>query len=238
MRKMIAILGLMLAMACPVWAQDYNWSQLYNLPRYFTVTVKGDLEAESDMTVVSFGIVKRAQEADVAFDALAADIKAIHERLSAITIASPRDMQNPIAYLYPKYEDSPNLWGGQPKLVGFSASATIVVQVDDLARLGEIMSAVTLDGTNELGGLSFQLPDRRPAEGNARVNVIKDTMSRAKELADAAGVSLGRLHYANVYAAGFTQDTDPANAWADMSIVAGELQNDTTVSITYELSKE
>jgi uncharacterized protein YggE len=68
-----------------------------------------------------------------------------------------------------------------------------MVTVDDLARLGPVLDAVTAAGVNQINGVSFGLKDPRAAEDAARLAAVKDLRAKADLYAGATGYRLGRL---------------------------------------------
>ncbi|GHE94839.1 membrane protein [Aliiroseovarius zhejiangensis] len=232
MRKMIAVLGLMMTTASPVWADDAG--------ARLTVTGQGIAEVQPDMARISLGVTKEATEAGAALDQVAQVAQDIFARLTEQGI-EPRDMQSSQINLSPKYDYNRNA-DGPPKLVGFTANTMVSVRVRDLDKLGSIMSAVTADGANQLNGLQFDLQDRGPAEDMARTNAVNDAMARAKVLAEAAGVKLGSV--VSIQEGG---GYSPAPAFgrmameaaqSDMPIAAGELEIGSSVTMVFELDQE
>lgn len=232
MRKTIAIFGVMMAMASPVWANDDD--------ARLTVTGQGIAEVVPDMARISLGVTKEATEAGDALDQVAKVAQDIFDRLSQQGI-EPRDMQSSQINLSPKYDYNRNS-DGPPKLVGFTANTMVSVRVRDLDKLGPIMTAVTADGANQLNGLQFDLQDRGPAEDTARTNAVADAMARAKVLADAAGVTLGSIvsiHEGGSYAPAPVYGRMAMEAAkSDMPIAAGELEIGASVTMVFELGKK
>lgn len=232
MRKTIAIFGLMMAVASPVWA-DSNDARL-------TVTGQGIADVEPDMARISLGVTKEAPEAGAALDQVAGVAQDIFDRLAQQGI-EPRDMQSSQVNLSPKYDYNRNS-DGPPKLVGFTANTMVSVRVRDLTKLGQIMSAVTADGANQLSGLQFDLQDRGPAEDAARASAVKDAMARAKVLADAAGVKLGSvvsIHEGGGYAPAPVYGRMAMEAaQSDMPIAVGEVEIEASVTMVFELGEE
>lgn len=231
MRKTIAIFGVMMAMASPVWANDDD--------ARLTVTGQGIAEVVPDMARISLGVTKEATEAGDALDQVAKVAQDIFDRLSQQGI-EPRDMQSSQINLSPKYDYNRNS-DGPPKLVGFTANTMVSVRVRDLDKLGPIMTAVTADGANQLNGLQFDLQERGPAEDTARTNAVADAMARAKVLADAAGVTLGSI--VSIHEGGSRAPAPVYGRMAmeaaksDMPIAAGELEIGASVTMVFKLDQ-
>ena len=232
MRKTIAIFGVMMALTSPVWASSDD--------ARLTVTGQGIAEVVPDTARISLGVTKDAAEAGDALDQVAQVAQDIFARLAEQGIEA-RDMQSSQINLSPKYDYNRNS-DTPPKLVGFSANTTVSVRVRDLTKLGPIMTAVTADGANQLSGLQFDLKDRGPAEDTARTNAVKDAISRAKVLAEAAGVTLGSV--VSIHEGGGRQPTPVYGrmameaAQSDMPIAAGELEIGSSVTMVFELDQD
>ncbi|WP_371168878.1 SIMPL domain-containing protein [Aliiroseovarius sp. 2305UL8-7] len=231
MRKTIAIFGLMMAVVNPAWAGDASQGRI-------SVTGEGIAQVEPDMARISLGVTKQAKEAGTALNDVAGVAQAIFARLTDVGVEA-RDMQSSQVNLSPQYDYGNS--GGPAKLVGFTANTMVSVRVRDLDRLGEIMSAVTADGANQLNGLQFDLQNRRPAEDAARADAVKDAMARATVLADAAGVSLGPILSIQEGGASHPGPIMGRMAMesmkADMPVAAGELEIGSSVTVVFELNE-
>ncbi|WP_289041680.1 SIMPL domain-containing protein [uncultured Aliiroseovarius sp.] len=233
MRKTIAILGLMMAVATPGWADGAGDARL-------TVTGQGLAQVEPDMARISLGVTKQATEASAALDQVADVAQAVFARLTEAGVEA-RDMQSSQINLSPRYDHNRNS-DGPPKLVGFTANTMVSVRARDLTKLGSIMTAVTADGANQLNGLQFDLQDRGPTEDAARADAVKDAMARAKVLADAAGVKLGAIM--SIHEGGGRAPAPVYGRMAmeaapsDMPIAAGELEIGSSVTMVFELNEE
>ncbi len=232
MRKTIAILGLMMTVASPVWAEDSD--------ARLTVTGQGIAEVQPDMARISLGVTKDAAEAGAALDQVAQVAQDIFARLAEQGVEA-RDMQSSQINLSPRYDYNRNS-NGPAKLVGFTANTMVSVRVRDLDKLGPIMTAVTADGANQLSGLQFDLQDRGPAEDAARTNAVNDAMGRAQVLAQAAGVELGAV--ISIQESGGPTPVPVYGrmameaAQSDMPVAAGELEIGASVTMVFELDEE
>jgi len=105
-----------------------------------------------------------------------------------------RDLQtsnfsvNPV-YSYPK-PDQPQ---EAPKVVGYQVNNTLTVRVRDLAKVGQVLDKSVTLGVNQGGNITFTNDDPSATVTLARTRAVQDAMSKAKTLAEAAGVSLGKV---------------------------------------------
>jgi uncharacterized protein YggE len=79
------------------------------------------------------------------------------------------------------------------RIVGYRVSNVVRVRTPDVDSLGRIVDAAVAAGANVVRDVQFTLDDPAPAEGRARALAMQDAAARARQIADAAGVRLGRL---------------------------------------------
>lgn len=153
-----------------------------------SVTGEGRAAAVPDMATVTLGVSAQNEQAGVAMEEANRVAAAILERLDALGIAA-RDRQTSDIGLQPVWNDYGQ--GRGREVVAYEASNRLSVRVRDLDQLGEVLGAVTEDGANRLSGLNFGLQEPDPVMDAARRDAVADAMSRARVLAEAAGVTLG-----------------------------------------------
>lgn len=230
MRKFLTIVAATLMLALPVQADDNGRAQL-------TVTGQGVAEVIPDMAWITLGVSAEAPDAGDTMDKVAA-VTGDMLTLLAQEGVEPRDVQSSQINLSPRYNYNRNN-DGPPKLVGFLARATLTVRVLELEKLGQVMTAVTGVGANEIHGLRFDIQDRSGAQDDARKAAVADAKHRAEVLAGAAGLSLGPVILMSE--GGSTNIAPVMNAMAmerasaDMPIAAGELEIRSSVTMVFQL---
>ena len=75
----------------------------------------------------------------------------------------------------------------------YRVSNTVQVTVRDLAKLGTILGATTAAGANNIWGIQFEIEDPSKLEAEARQEAVAQAKARAEQLAQLAGVKLGRV---------------------------------------------
>lgn len=156
------------------------------------VTGEGRVSAVPDMATISLGVT---QTADTAADVVAqvnGSVVDILKALRALDIAEA-DLQTSGFYVQPLHAERRDAQTQQHAIIGYRAGNMLSVQVRDLSKLGAMMDAVIAMGGNDFNGLRFGLNDSTSATTRARKLAVKDAMSRATELADAAGIKLGSV---------------------------------------------
>ncbi len=80
-----------------------------------------------------------------------------------------------------------------PELVGYQVVNGVSVRVRDLTKLGEVLDKSVTLGVNQGGGIEFTNDKPDAVITEARKAAVADAINKARVLAEAAGVSLGRL---------------------------------------------
>src|SRR5690606_12478695 len=78
----------------------------------------------------------------------------------------------------------------EPRIVGYSASNVVSVELDDIAKIGDVVDAGIEAGANQLQGISFHTRDDTAARSEALRLAVRDARLRAQALAAALGVRL------------------------------------------------
>ncbi len=154
-----------------------------------TVTGEGRVEQVPDMATITMGVAHQAPSAAEAMARTSEATRAMLDQLAEAGI-EPRDMQTRDLSLSPVWDHSKDQ---PPRVVGYSASNTVMVRVRQLDDLGGILDAVVTNGANRFHGLSFGLQDPGPARDAARREAVAEAMRKAQLYAEAAGVTLGPL---------------------------------------------
>ena len=81
------------------------------------------------------------------------------------------------------------------RITGYTVSASLRVKITDFAQLSQAIDSAVSLGANHIGGISFTLSDavRAKAETQAREQAVAKAKTKAKDLARAAGIKLGRI---------------------------------------------
>ena len=199
-----------------------------------SVTGTATVESVPDLATLTIGVTTLADTAAGAMDANSAQLQAVMDRLASAGI-EPRDMQTSNLSLNPNWTGYDT---GNPVISGYQAVNMLTIRVRDLAGLGAVLDAAIADGANTLNGLSFGLADPGPALDEARKAAVADARARAELLAEAAGVSLGRILSISDSAA---PTMDPVPVYkaetAAVPVAGGEVGMTASVTILYEISQ-
>ena len=82
---------------------------------------------------------------------------------------------------------------GRQTLRGYVARNAIEVRVDDVTRVGEVLTAAVGSGATSVGGLRFDIKDREAAEQEALRLAVANARARAEAAAAGAGMKVERV---------------------------------------------
>ena len=159
-----------------------------------SVSGEGTATLAPDMAVISLGVVR---EAATASEALSANNKAMRDVLDALSgqDIADRDVQTTGFTIAPQYRQSERKNGAYepPVIVGYQVRNGVVVRVRDLSKLGGVIDRTVKLGVNQGGDINFTNDNPDEAIETARRNAMKEAIAKARTLAEAAGVKLGRV---------------------------------------------
>ncbi|EPE97757.1 SIMPL domain-containing protein [Rhizobium grahamii] len=159
-----------------------------------SVSGEGQASVAPDMAVLNLSVVKQAKTAREALDE---NNKAMSEVLAALKKAgiAERDLQTSGFSVQPQF-NYPQSNDGQPKppeLVAYQVSNSLSVRIRDLSKLGAILDEAVALGVNQGGDIQFTNDKPEKAMEEARKNAVANAIAKAKTLAEAADVQLGRV---------------------------------------------
>lgn len=210
------------------------------------VNGQGSAEIAPDMAVLQLTVTREADTAREALDANSAAMAQVIKALRAEGVAE-RDLQTNNFSIQPKYVYPPQKPQGEnqtPRIVGYTVRNGLAVRVRDLSKLGAVMDQAVTLGVNEGGNILFSNDDPSAAIEQARSAAVKDAMARAKTLAAAAGVKLGRV--LEISEQSFMPAPAPmmraemmmaAPAADAVPVAAGESSYQVTVSLSYAIEQ-
>ena len=79
------------------------------------------------------------------------------------------------------------------RIIAYRVLNLVRIRIRDVAAAGPIVDAVVAAGANTVSSLQFTLNDPEPVEREARAKAVNAAAVKARELAAAAGVALGKV---------------------------------------------
>lgn len=156
----------------------------------FDVTGESKITTIPDQAEVTLGISINDSTVKGAQDQANQVINAISQTLGEMDIAK-EDIQTENYSLYPNYD----FQTGSQRITGYSVNANLVVTLTDFSKLNQAIDAATSVGANQVGGITFSLSDDKKAdiEETARKEAIDNAKEKANQLANLAGMRLGKI---------------------------------------------
>lgn len=168
------------------------------VPDSIAVEATAEVQVAPDRAVVRFGVQQQHQDARQAQQRVNAAMEKVMAAvrkagIPAKQIATERLELHPV-YDHERQPDVP--WQG-PRLVGFRASNVVRVELPieagKGAKVGEVIDAAIGAGANTVEGISFEIVDPHPHQLRAMAQAAQRAQAKAKVLAEALGVRMGRL---------------------------------------------
>ena len=204
---------------------------------HIMVSGEGEAAVAPDLALISLSVMREAKTAREALDANNDAMAAVISAMKAFGIAE-RDLQTSGLQISPRYNYTSKPDGSQQaELAACQVTNTLSVRLRDIDKAGEVLDKAVSLGVNQGGNISFANEDPAATVTEARKKAVADAMAKARTLAEAAGVDLGRVLEIS------DQDTRPApmpieaKAFdaAAVPIQAGENAYRVHVTVTFEL---
>ncbi|KAB2720648.1 SIMPL domain-containing protein [Brucella intermedia] len=231
------------ALTLPALAQE---NQMTKQPARIAVTGEGTMTASPDMAILNLSVLR---EAKTAREAMTANNEAMAKVLEAMKKAGieDRDLQTGGINIQPRYvypDDKNGL--KEPSITGYTVSNSLTVRVRDLTKVGNVLDESVTLGINQGGDLNFVNDNPAATINEARKRAVADAIAKAKTLADAAGVGIGRLIEINeqsrppmpmpIARAQFKTMADAAPQ-GSVPVEAGENSYNVSVNVVFEIKE-
>ena len=153
------------------------------------VTGIGVAAAAPDVALVEIGIDVMAKSVAAARDAAATGMQRIVDSLRSSGLRDA-DMTTTSYAVHPEYDHREGR-----RLRGYRVSNTVEARITELDSVGEIIDAAAAAGGDHVTvrGLRFSHSDDTALMATARVAAWSDAEAKAAQLAELAGVTLGRV---------------------------------------------
>ncbi len=165
-------------------------------PEGLNVSAEGVVYATPDIAKLYFGVQQTGREASLVEDQISTRITAIKEKLDALGVED-KDIKTSDFTIYPDYGAYPT--SGTPQIRSYTGRHILEVTARDLDKVNEIADGAIAAGANEVQNIYFTMENPETALQEARAQAIQKAKDKAKQLADAADIRLGRLLSINEY---------------------------------------
>jgi uncharacterized protein YggE len=134
-------------------------------------------EAQSRANEIAAAVLAGLRELDIP----ESDIQTSELRLNPVYAPSPQPR--------PVRSDEPQ----EPKIVAYQATNVVSVRLTDLSKVGPAIDAGLEVGANRVEGVTFGLQNDLPVRQQALRRAVREARSKAKVIADALEVELGKV---------------------------------------------
>lgn len=242
MQRWLWMLGIVSVMAALPSVARADQADNAKPERTLTVNGQAQVMVSPDRARVNLGA--EAQESD-ASEATAKVNSIMNNALSNIKRLGIKEdaIQTTQVNLYPVYASLKSGDPGPAKVVGYRATNTVQVTVDDLSLVGKVLDAANEAGANRQNGVNFELKDDTVAKAKALRLAAAEARTKAQALADALDVRLVELSVVNeggvnvVYPRAYAYDgAMVAKGSAGTPIQSGQLTIQANVSLVYVIA--
>ncbi len=207
--------------------------------RTISVTGMGEEKGTPDQAHLTAGVLT---EGKTAADALAANSRAMNQVFAALKRAgiADKNIQTSNFQISPRYSEGDGTRPHIPVIIGYQVSNNVQVTVDGVDRTGPVLDALVASGANQSNGIFFTIADPKPLEVKARREAVAEAIAKARTIADASGVRLGRIISINE-GGGYVPPMPMVMSRAVMAqdaatpVAAGEATVLVNVSVVYEI---
>jgi uncharacterized protein YggE len=156
------------------------------VPRAITVSGTGTVITVPDRAQFTFGVSTDAKTATAALNGNASEMVKVINALKAAGVAGT-DIQTQSVSLSPKYNQSGD------EVVGYTATNAVTVTVKDLDKSGLYIDTAVGAGANQVSGPNLIRSDQSALYQRALRGAIADAVGKAKTIAGASRIRLGRV---------------------------------------------
>jgi uncharacterized protein YggE len=161
-----------------------------DVQRTITVSGQGQITATPDQARLSAGVVTQDQTAAAALDTNTKAMNSVFAAMKRLGIPDNK-IRTSTFTLTPQYSpfrpDNPEA----RTIVGYLVSNQVTIIVNDIGKVGATLDALIRSGANQAYGVVFEIADEKPLLERVRRAAVAEATTKARTLADAAGVALG-----------------------------------------------
>lgn len=195
----------------------------------------GEVEGTPDVMTVTMGVQTADPSAQTALQRNSDRAAALIASLKAHGVAD-KDIQTVDLNVSPTFDDHFHV-------TGYSASNTVTAKLRDLAKAGSVIDAAAVSAGEDvrLQGVTFSIDNTSALVAKARGDAVKDAVAQAKQLAAAAGVTLGPIRTiddtgTNLPSPVYYDAGGASRASAEVPIQPGSQQLSVDVTVVFDIT--
>jgi len=158
------------------------------------VSGTGEVSVTPDIATLSLGIEAQADTVAEAQAQAAVAMEAVMDALAANGVAE-KDIQTRYFSIYPvtRWDD----YKDETVVTGYRVTNMVTAKIRDVEQAGMVIDAVAAAGGDytRVNNISFSVDDPTPYYEEARQEAMTDARAKAEQLANLAGIGLGKPTY-------------------------------------------
>ena len=180
--------AVLLSVACAASAPAQTSAPQASGPAVIVTSGEAEVKRPADRAWVVVNAESRSKDPKEAQRQNTEAMSAVQAKLKGMALGD--DAVRTVSFeLHPEFDYN----NGRQTLRGYVARNSIEVRVDDVTRVGEVLTAVVGSGATSVGGLRFDLKDREGAEREALTRAVASARARADAAATGAGLTVDRI---------------------------------------------
>jgi uncharacterized protein YggE len=153
-----------------------------------SISAEGKVTSTPDMAMINTSVVVDGDTASKAQSDANKKSESIISFLKSKGIPA-EDIKTAAYNTYPKY----NYINGVSNIIGYTANQSLNIKVHKLDLVGTLLDGITQNGANQIDSVNYDFNDPDGFKEQAREMALANAKTKAQNLANAAGVSLGKL---------------------------------------------
>jgi uncharacterized protein len=230
----VALLGLVISACGPTTINQEAPAAI----RTLNVSGTGQANLVPDIAYIYVGVHTEQPSASEAVNENNAQTQQMIQALTDFGIDA-KDIRTTNFSIWPtdKYDPTTGLPSGQKT---YAVDNTVYVTIRHLDKLGDLLDTVITAGANTVNSIQFDVADKTEALKQARAEAVKNAETQAKEIASAAGLTLGEVQSISFidnqpYPVFDGKGGGAAAEAAAVPIQPGQLTFTLTVNVTYAI---
>jgi uncharacterized protein YggE len=193
-RRKLASLGAVALVATTLFAGSHPTSaqdatpSAGSTPATVSVSGVGTVSVTPDTASVQLGVTVTEDTLAAAQTAASTQMEAVIDAVKAAGVAD-KDIQTSTYYVSVVQNYDSN--GNPSEVTSFQVQNQVNVVIRDISTVGDVLDGAVAAGANTIYGVNFYVDDSSAATSQARKLAVEDAHTRAQELAEAAGMTLG-----------------------------------------------
>lgn len=184
--KLLAIVGLIAVILISILRD-----RIVNYPRReISVSGQGRVFVKPDVAQITLAVnVFKKLSAGEALKESSEKINRVISKLKELGVED-KDAQTTNFSLNPEYEFAAVT--GKNKITGYSLKQELKIKIRNFNNIGKVIEKTIEEGVNQVGDIQFVIDDPEKARKEARLKAIENAEEKAREMADATGIKLGK----------------------------------------------